>query len=381
MIRVLLVIPTLDASGAEKQFALLAAGLPRERFDVHVVVLTRSGPYEGMLRDAGVPVTSLGKRFKADPIAFARLRQVIRTFRPDILHTWLFAANAYGRLVARRGGQPKVVVSERCVDSWKSGWQLWLDRKLSGSTDALVGNSESVAAFYRDLGIPAAKVRVIPNAVEPTDEAAIDRAAVRRELGLPEDARIVAFVGRLARQKRVDVLIWATQLLRQLTGNVYHVVIGDGPERRRLEELARHFTCDDATRFVGHRPDARRLLPAFDAFWLASDFEGQSNSVLESMAAGVPVIASDIPANREIIDDGRTGYLVRPGDSVAFAQYADRILAAPELAREIGTAARGYARERHSVTAMVSAYAALYQELLRGEAAEPGVPLTAAAGG
>jgi len=371
VIRVLLVIPTLDASGAEKQFALLAAGLPRDRFEPHVVALTRSGPYEKALRDAGIPVTVLGKRTKADPVAFARLKQIIETLRPDVLHTWLFAGNAYGRLALRGGHRPKVVVSERCVDSWKSGWQLWLDRKLAGRTDVLVGNSESVAAFYRDLGVPAEKVRVIPNAVAPPASPSVDRAAIRRELGLPEDARVVAYMGRLAKQKRVDVLVWAMQLLRQLTGNVYHVVIGDGPERRRLEDLAKHFTCDHVTRFVGHRSDAGRLAWAFDAFWLASEFEGQSNSLLEAMAAGVPVIASDIPANREVVADGRTGYLVRPGDSVAFAQYVDRLLADPELRGRIGAAAQEDMRERHSVPSMVAAYASLYQELVHGEAAMP----------
>jgi glycosyltransferase involved in cell wall biosynthesis len=364
VIRVLLLIPTLDASGAEKQFALLATGLRRDRFEPHVAVLTRTGPYEEPIRRAGIPVTVLGKRLKADPVALARLRRLVATFRPHVLHTWLFAANAYGRLVAKGPDAPKVVVSERCVDSWKSGWQLWLDRKLVGRTAALVANSESVAAFYRDAGVPAEKIRVIPNGVEPPTHAPVDRAALLAELGLPPDAKVVGYVGRLAKQKRVDVLIWATQLLRQLTDNVYHVVVGDGPQRRYLEDLAKHFTCDRVTRFVGHRPDAWRLLPCFDAFWLASDFEGQSNSLLEAMAAGLPVIASDIPANRELIDDGRTGYLVRPGDSVAFAQYADRLLAARDLAGRLGRAAREEAAARHSVPAMVEAYASLYDEVV-----------------
>lgn len=363
VIRVLLVIPTLDASGAEKQFSLLATGLPRDRFELHVVALTRTGPYEEPIRRAGIPITVLEKRLKADPIAFGRLRRLVADFNPDIVHTWLFAANAYGRLVAKGPKAPRVIVSERCVDTWKSGWQLWLDRKLVTRTAALVANSESVAAFYRENGVPADKIRVIPNGVEPVQHHPVERGELLKELGLPPDARVVASVGRLAKQKRVDVLVWAMQLLRQLSPNVYHVVIGDGPQRRYLEDLAKHFTCDDVTRFVGHRSDAWRFFPCFDLFWLASDFEGQSNSLLEAMAAGLPVIVSDIPANRELIEDGHNGYVVRTGDSVAFAQHADRILADPDLARRLGTEARQQVEERHSVARMVEAYGSLYEEV------------------
>ena len=364
MIRVLLVIPTLDASGAEKQFALLTSRLPRDRFEPHVVALTRSGPYERMIRDADVPVTVLGKRFKADPVTWTRLRRLVRHLRPDVMHTWLFAANAYGRLVAHGESAPAVIVSERCVDSWKSGWQLWLDRKLVRRTAALVGNSESVSDFYFQQGVPAEKVVTIPNGIDVPTIDRTQRAGVLRELGLPTDARIVACIGRLAKQKRIDVLVWGMQLLRQLSPNVFHLIIGDGPERARLERLAEHFTCHDVTRFLGHRNDVSRLMSCIDVLWLASDFEGQSNSVMEAMAAGLPVIASDIPANRELITNGETGYLVRPGDSVAFAQYADRLLADPKLANRLGESARHRIVAEHSVEAMVEAYASLYESVV-----------------
>jgi glycosyltransferase involved in cell wall biosynthesis len=184
------------------------------------------------------------------------------------------------------------------------------------------------------------------------------------ELGLPTDARIVASIGRLAKQKRVDVLVWGMQLLRQLSPNVFHLIIGDGPERTRLDRLAKHFTCDGVTRFLGHRNDVARLMSCIDVLWLASDFEGQSNSMMEAMAAGLPVIASDIPANRELITNGENGYLVRPGDSVAFAQYADRLLADPVLANRLGEAARKRMISEHSVEAMVHAYVELYESVV-----------------
>jgi glycosyltransferase involved in cell wall biosynthesis len=369
MIKVVLLIPTLDHSGAEKQFALLATRLPRDEFDVHAVTLTRGGPYESMIRGAGVRLTNLNKRMKLDPVALWRLRSLLQTEKPDILHSWIFAANAYGRLVAGKTARPKLLVSERCVDSWKSPWQLWLDRRQIGRTTRLIGNSNSVAEFYGSLGVPAEKLAVIPNAVEMPSESPADRDQALAEFNIPPESRVVGFAGRLARQKRVHDLVWAMQLLKQLTDRVYLILIGDGPERASLIDLARHMKCDHLVRFVGHREDAARLIGLCNVVWLASDFEGMSNSIMEAMAAGVPVVATDIPPNRELVVDGQTGFLVKVGDSVGIAQFTDRILADPALAQRLGEAGRERMRANFSVERMVSAHAALYRQVLSAGAA------------
>jgi len=371
MIKVVLLIPTLDRSGAEKQFSLLATGLPKSEFDVSVVVLTRSGPYEETLRDARVPVTVLGKRWRFDPRVLWRLKRIIRDVRPDILHTWLFAGNAYGRMAVGKTKRPKVIVSERCVDRWKSGWQLWLDRRQRAKTDRLIANSNSVAEFYRERQFPGERIVVIPNGVDVCESPASERDDILSEFDIPAGARVVGYVGRLAKQKRVHDLIWAMQLLRQLTDDVYFLVVGDGPERTRAEKLARHFGCDHLVRFTGQREDAVRLIAAMNIFWLASDFEGQSNSLMEAMAAGVPTVVSDIGPNRELVVDGETGFLVKVGDSVGFAQFADRILADSDLSKRLGESARKRMQKEFSIEKMVNAHAALYRDIGRVEGLNP----------
>ena len=353
VIKVLLLIPTLDRSGAEKQFTLLATRLPKDEFEVHSATLTRGGPYEADLRDAGIPLTALNKRMKFDPAALFKLRKLVRKLKPDVLHTWLFAANAYGRMAVSKAATTRVLVGERCVDLWKSGWQLQIDRLLSSRATRLIGNSAAVAQFYRQQGFPDERIVVIPNGVDVAEPASVSRDAVLAEFDIPPGAKVIGFVGRLARQKRVNDLVWAMQLLRQLTDNVYFLVIGDGPERPRLTRLARQLTCDALTRFVGHRNDAARLIGLLDVFWLASDFEGMSNSVMEAMAAAVPVVVSDIPTNRELVVDGETGFFVKVGDSVGFAQFADRILADRDLAGRLGNAGRARLQAEFSIERMI----------------------------
>lgn len=363
MIRVVLLIPTLDRSGAEKQLTLLATRLPRDEFDVHVVALTRGGPYAEVLRQAGVPVTVLGKRFKFDPRTLWQLRRLIQRLNPDILHTWLFTANAYARLVTGDAPRPKVIVSERCVDSWKAGWQLWLDRKQIPRTARLVGNSQGVAEFYREQGFPAERIAVIPNAIDVPEREPIDRAAGLAEFDVPADANVVGSIGRLARQKRMDDLIWAAETLRQICPRLYFLLVGDGPERERLLQFARDIHCEPRMRFLGHRGDAARLLRLMDVFWLASGFEGMSNSLMEAMAAGLPVIASDIPANRELVIHNVNGYLVPVGDRVAYIQYADRLFQDSDLRHRLGEAGRERIRREFSIERMAAAYARLYREI------------------
>jgi glycosyltransferase involved in cell wall biosynthesis len=392
VIRLVLLIPTLDRSGAEKQLALLACGLPREEFGVEVIALTRGGPYADMLAEHDVPVTVLGKRTRLDLSSLRRLKQMLGSRQPDILHTWLFAANSYGRLAMARRSSIKVVVSERCVDTWKAPWQLWLDRRLISRTDRLVGNSQSVVDFYCEQGFPRERTSVIYNGIDvPEDafrggEAPADppgrsdaqsssgsagaspsrtlRDQLIRQLDLPADARLVGFVGRLAKQKRIEDLLWAMQITRQANERACLLIIGDGPERSALQQHARDVEVEQHVHFLGHREDAGELMRCLDVFWLASDFEGLSNSLMEAMAAGVPVVASNIAPNRELISHGDEGYLVDVGDGLAFAQYTLKLLADAELARSMGQQGRSRIADHFSVQKMIDGHIALYRQIL-----------------
>ena len=361
MPRLLSVIATLDGSGAEKQFALLNAGLKARGWDVHVVALTRGGPYEATLERAGVPLTILRKGLKFDPVCLARLRRIVSKFRPDVIHSWMFTANAYARLAS--GGRP-VIVGEQCVDRWKGRWQHAVDRRLLGRTAKVVGNSEAVVDFYAERGVPRDLLTVIPNGVEPLEPDPAFRAELLRSLGLPADARPVALVGRLAPQKRPEDHVWAFHLLSQVNPHAVHLIVGDGPLRARCEAQAASFGDTHRCRFLGHRTDAARIIAASDALWLGSAFEGQSNVLMEAMSAGVPPIVSDVPSNTGLIRDGVTGFVVKVDDPLGLCQFADRLLSDDALRGRMGAAGREQMRTEFPIERMIDRNEALYRDVL-----------------
>lgn len=362
--RILHIIPTLDQSGAEKQLVLLAAGLPRDRFDVHVCVLTRSGPLATELERAGIPWSLIGKRWKADPRAYFRLKRQIQRLQPDLVQTWLFAANSFGRAAAFAAGVKRVVASERSVDPWKSWLHFAIDRRLARRTDAIVVNSSGVRDFYLRHGLPDDKFWVIPNGVEWSPPSRLSRAALLAALGLPPHVQLLGTVGRLWPQKRLKDLIWATDLLKVIRDDLHLLIIGDGPLRQRLERYSRQVCVADRVHFLGHREDVPDLLPHLDVFWLASGYEGMPNVVMEAMSAGVPVVATDIPGTRDLVQPGVTGYLVPVGDRAGFAKQTNKLLDDVALRSRFGEAARLRVLHEFSVEKMIARYADFYDRLL-----------------
>lgn len=375
-------IPTLDQSGAERQLTLLAKELPQHGIHPSVIALNRGGYYERLLADADIPVTVLQKRFRFDPLTWVRLRRTLHQQQPDVIHSFLFSANSYVRMAGMRPASARVVVSERCVDSWKSGWQLATDRRLAGRMHAMTVNSPSVARFYQDtVGIPQDQIHMIPNAVcfdplsetsenttSEVDETTASDHDLRKRFGLPQDALLVAFVGRLAPQKCLHDLVWAFQLLHQAVDNVYLIIAGEGPERDRLAELATSFGCREKIFFTGHWDNSQTLLKQVNAFCLPSAFEGMSNSLMEAMLAKVPVAVSDIDANTDLVTDGITGLVFPRGDSPEMAKRLKRLLTEQPLSENLSAAAHEMMVADFSLNQLVERHVALYESLCSASA-------------
>lgn len=362
-IKVCQIIPTLVQGGAEKQMSLLAAGLNRDRFDSQVIVLTHSGKYETYLREQGITVHLIGKRGKFDPTAYWRLSRKLAELKPDVVHTWLFAANSYGRWAAHRNRVPVVIAGERSVDPWKKWWNFAVDRKLLRYTDTIATNSSGVVQFYAQHRIPSNRFTIIPNAATGSNKNRLSREDVFKRLKIPPHGKLIGAVGRLWKQKGYEDLIWSAELLRVVYKDVVLVIIGDGPERERLLAFRDKTGSHDAVRLAGHRDDAAELISGFDLLWNGSLYEGQSNTILEAMTGGVPVIASDIPGNRDLVIDGKTGFLFPLGDVGALARLSNQLLRDDQLRSSMSQATQQRVEECFSLERMILAHEELYSQL------------------
>jgi glycosyltransferase involved in cell wall biosynthesis/SAM-dependent methyltransferase len=379
-LRVLHLITTLKGGGTERLVLSLAREQQRLGCRVEVAALARGGSMAPAFRAAGLPVHELGAGRKVAPLAFLRLRRLLRAGY-DVLHTHLDLADLYGPFAAA-GLVPVVVSSRHNTDPWRvaPSWKrrpflVW-ERAAHRRTAATIAVSRSVRDFLvAGEGLDPARFVVIPNGIDLTpfrdqSSPAVARARLHGILaaagGSPlapgAAARPLAgFVGRLAEQKGIDHLLTALALRPD---GPSLVLVGDGPWRPALEARAAQDDLRGRVFFTGAREDVPALLPAFDLLVLPSRWEGFGLAAVEGMAAGLPVVAADVDGLREVVAQGVTGRLVPPGDPVALAAALDAITASPAQARQMGEAGRRRAWERFDARRMAAAVVSIYHEHL-----------------
>jgi glycosyltransferase involved in cell wall biosynthesis len=340
--------------GAETVMGHLVAGLDG-RFTVDVIGVDRHVVERVASRRAGAGTAVVPPvRHKLDLPAMAAHVRLVRRRRPAILHAHLRTpwSCQYGLLAGVVTPGVGTVATEHLPLASAVGVQRLLKRALVARLDAHVAvGTEAARLVEQHIGLQAGSVRVIPNGIPDFEGVAVPRAT-----GGP----IVGSLGRLDRQKGYDVLVRALPTLPGVTA----VLVGDGPERGALERLAHELGVSDRLRITGWRDDGRAQLASFDVFVLPSLYEGLPLAVLEAMLAGLPVVASDVGSVRDALRDGETGLLVPPGDATRLADGIRRALE-PELGAVLGERGRREALERFTVEAMVRAYEALYDSVLR----------------
>ena len=370
---ILLVGDTLSMGGTEQQFTEIARGLTRWGWDIRVTCLCAEGPLRARFEDAGIEPWSCGEGSLKSPTVVRsiwRLSQYIRREKIGIIHSFDFYSNLYGVLAARAAHSGVVIASQRDLGNLGSLAQQRINRMMLRLAHRVLANSEAAAARVREgAGVRPEHLVVVRNGV--------DTARFRpRELTGGARVRVFGAVTNLRPEKGLTDLVRATALVRREHPGVHLVIWGEGPLRPTLEALIQHLGLNHAVELRGHTHEAEKALSVVDAFILPSLSESCSNSLIEAMAMGLPVIASNTGGNPELVLDGRSGLLVRPGDPADLARAMAHIMDSPAVAGGLGSQAAQRARTEFSLPRMLAGVEGLYISALSGRrgARLPAVP-------
>ena len=368
------VIYRLDVGGLENGLVNLINHIPAERFRHAIICLSDYSAFRRRLRRGDVPVFALHKPPGNSPIMHFKLWRLLRQLRPDIVHTRNLGA-LEGTLPAMLAGVPVRIHGEhgRDVDDLdgRNARHQVMRRLFKPLVSHYIAVSRDLESYLRQkVGVPGSRVAQIYNGV---DSERFHPAGERRE-DVPcagfagTDKFVIGTVGRMQEVKDQLTLARAfARLVRDIPGGDQRlrlVMIGDGPLRERVRVLLANAGVEQLAWLPGERDDVPRMMRSFDLFVLPSLAEGISNTILEAMASGLPVLATDVGGNPELIEPGVTGSLVPRNDADSMARAMHAYVESAELCRRQGSNARRTLERRFGMQAMAGAYMAVYDSML-----------------
>ena len=383
-IRILRVIARLNMGGPAIHVSNLAAGLEPRGYETTLVAgsLARGEDSMAFLAERlDIPVRTIPElQREVSPIDDARsvrrMREIIRELRPHILHTHTAKAGAIARAAALVSGaaRPAILVHtfhghvlKGYFDPVRTAFFKEVERSLARVTDALVAVSPEVRDELVAAGIaPREKFSVIRLGI-PLEERLGDATAdldYRRLYGISESAFVVGWVGRMTDVKDTDAVLEIVGAARDRGLDAVLVMVGDGPDRVRLEQLAHDIGIARSTFFVGYQPEVAGYYRLFDAFLLPSVNEGTPVSAIEALASGTPVVATRVGGVPDVVRDGEDGFLFEPGDTGGAAERLALLASDATLRSTLGASGRERVLRRYSVDRLVEDVDRLYRSLL-----------------
>lgn len=362
--RIVYVITDLDTGGVPLHVSRLAAAVRRHGFLPSVVSLAPPGAVAERLAGDGIAVHSCDARGRWDVGVIPRLAGWLRRLRPDLVHSFLFHANVACRLALPLAGRSRRrLICEIQTVEIERRWHLVLGGLTHRLGGIVVGNSPSVVAHLARRGhMSPGRLRCVPGGVDVASvvsAAAVDRAS----LGIAAAEQVVLWVGRLDPVKGLETLIDAFAVIARRT-DARLLLVGDGAHADVVRRRIRDGALEDRVLLLGRRADVAGLLKIADVFALPSYTEGMPNALLEAMAAGRAVVATDVAGCRDVVTHERTGLLVPAGDAAALGGAIGRLLRDRALAGRLGRAAADHVAGRFTLERCVVRYVTLYRDVL-----------------
>lgn len=352
----------LQPGGYPLRLARLATALRDRGVEPIVGCLAKRGPLHETLEAAGISTFSCDARGGFDAMCLPRLARHVRRIDPDLIHAGLFHANLAARLMGRLD-RPRPIITSTITIEIERLWHRWGEALTGGMSDLHLANAPSVAEHViDDLGFSADRVRLLRNGI---DLSVVDRiaSARRAELGIPDSVPLLVWAGRMDPIKDLPTFVNTAARVHASHG-AHALLLGDGPKRRRIAGLVAERKLTDVIHMPGWRADVVAWLKAADVLVFPSLTEGCSNVMLEAMAAGCAVVASDIAPCRDLISPGRHGLLCAPRAVGEFVSASQRLLDRPEKRQELSKNARERVEHLHGLPVVVDRLTQVYRTVV-----------------
>jgi len=366
--KLLFLITGLAFGGAETQLVNLAISLKKRGWEVRVVSMLPPQAFTEELKEAGIPLSTLNmRRGVADPRAVFGLVKTLREWKPDIVHSHMIHANLLARIARIFYRIPVLICTAHSIDEG-GRWREIAYRLTDFLADLTTNVSQAAVERYIRVGaVPKGKIRYVPNGVDTAkfkpDEVVVKR--LRNELGI-NDCFIWLAVGRFEEAKDYPNMLQAFKMVVDKKQDTLLLLAGQGSLLEETRKLANELDLEDKVRFLGVRRDVPDLMNAADAYVMSSAWEGMPMVLLEAEACGLPVVATEVGGNGEVILNNKSGYVVPPGDSEALATAMVKMMALSEVERRaMGKAGRAHIEANYSLERVVDQWEELYRQLLQ----------------
>jgi len=368
MIRICYVIGQLSRGGAQRQLYELVQGINRKRFEPVIVNLSEGGFWSSELRKLNVKVIEFPK--KCHKMAkLVNLFRLLNKFKPHIVHTYLFPANFYGRLAAAFAMVPVVIASERNLTEIgrdKTNFQMAIDKFLCAFSDAIVCNSHKAAdVLINRYYFNPKKVLVIYNGIDISQYS--EKKSTSKVAPI-----VIGTVGRLSHQKNQRLFLEVAKIISESFDKLVtrFILVGEGPLRKELEQYAKDLGIEKHVEFAGEKSNVMEILQDMDVFVLTSFYEGMCNALMEAMLAGIPVVATNVGGNGELIQDGISGFLCPSNDALSIAEKVIVLLRDKDTAKQMGACGRALILNSFTADKMIKETEGIYNRLFEIKATE-----------
>lgn len=371
-ISVMFLVTRLGGGGAEQQLMELVRGIDKERFLPTVVSLYPGGVIEPEVKKIpGMELYSVNRKGKFDLQFITRIIKLLRRQQVDIIQPFITPATCFGMLAALIARTPVKIVTERSGGSLQDNFGQSFYRKaedfLSRYADWIIPNSGAGRNVLVKRGIAPDRIKVIYNGIntERVNPGLDEITRIQSTMKLAGNERVVGITANLNPVKDHVTFLKGAMIVHREMPETRFAILGDGPLRDELEGMVKELSMESYVTFFGHQRDIASYIYCFDVACLCSHYsEGCSNAILEAMALGKPVVASNVGGNQELVEHGKTGFLVPAWDPQALADSVLTCLRQADLSRKMGQRSRDIVKERFSLARMVSDYEKLYERSL-----------------